>query len=269
MFSLTLISQLISFLRTLSIPSTTSEAANIDVVTSPRSQLRPDVSTNPRWSGAVISADSGTKYTSVAATLVLPVPSLSPNNSAPNTTYTASPYVALGGDPCQGSLQVGMDINATLIGDSQVAAYDAWYQWNPANYTILNSISFSAGDTVYLNITLTNSTSGTITVKNLNTHSTVTQDVSSTYELCQTDAEWSVSDYNDDLGPEVVYVDYGNVTFEAVRVNTIVMEGGEEGSVGADGAGIVLQKRGDEILTKVEMTERSVSVVYDGYHDEE
>lgn len=189
-----------------------------------------------------------------------------------------------------------MDINATLIGESPVAAYDgmygwltltlhplpyrflipsfadaqlhrrvrvqsAWYQWNPASYTIFNSITFSAGDTVYLNITLTNSTFSTITVKNLNTNCTVTQDVSSTYELCQTDAEWSVSDYNDDLGPEVVYVDYGSVTFEKVRAN-IVMEGGEEESVGTDGARVVLQKRGDEMLTKVETTESSVSVIY-------
>lgn len=77
-----------------------------------------------------------------------------------------------------------------------------------------------------------------------------------------------MSDYNDDLGPEVVYVDYGNVTFEKVKAN-IVRKGGEEGCVGPDGARVVLQKRGDGMLTKVETTESSVSVIYDGYEEQE
>lgn len=37
--------------------------------------------------------------------------------------------------------------------------------------------------------------------------------------------------------------------------------------MGTDGARVVLQKRGDEMLTKVETMESSVSVIYEGYEE--
>lgn len=70
-----------------------------------------------------------------------------------------------------------------------------------------------------------------------------------------------MSNYNDDVGPEVMFVDYGTVAFEAANANTVML-GGEEGSVGTDGAKLVLQERGNETLTRVSATSNSVTVTY-------
>lgn len=70
----------------------------------------------------------------------------------------------------------------------------AWYEWYPGVQHAFSGISFFLGDSVTVTVTTSSTTSGTAIIENTSTGQTVTQQISSSYTLCETNAEWIVKD---------------------------------------------------------------------------
>ena len=85
----------------------------------------------------------------------------------------------------------------------------------------------------------------------------VSQYVTSTYPLCQQDAEWIVEDF--DIGSEMVpFADFGTVTFTGAAAQRSGLP--EEGP---ENAGIVdIWQSGSGVLTDVSIDGSSVTVTY-------
>ena len=75
-----------------------------------------------------------------------------------------------------------------------------------------SGISFSAGDEVSISIVADSATSGTTYITNKSNGQSVSQPLTSSASLCQTNAEWIVEDFQQ--GSSLVpLVDFGTVTF--------------------------------------------------------
>ncbi|KAF8314021.1 concanavalin A-like lectin/glucanase [Clavulina sp. PMI_390] len=139
------------------------------------------------WSGAVLVANTAT-YKSVTATFTVPTPA-KPSGGSSSTTYSASAWVGIDGDTCGNAiLQTGLDFS--VQGTS--VSYDAWYEWYPDYAYDFSGISFSAGDSVTITVTATSTKAGSAVIKNNTTGKSVSKSLTSTYALCETNAEWCV-----------------------------------------------------------------------------
>ena len=90
----------------------------------------------------------------------------------------------------------------------------AWYEWYPDYAKSFDDpININSGDEIHLTVTATSSTTGVAIIENLTQEQSVKQEISSTYPLCQANAEWIVEDFtsNDQLVP---FNDFTTVTFE-------------------------------------------------------
>ena len=131
----------------------------------------------------------------------------------------------------------------------------AWYEWWPAYWTDFDGISFSPGDTVTASVIVDTPTSGVAVITNETKNQTVSQYITSTYPLCQQDAEWIVEDF--DLGGEMVpFADFGTVTFTSATAQRSGLP--EEGPQNAKIYDIIQ----DEVLTSVSIDGSSVTVTY-------
>lgn len=88
-------------------------------------------------------------------------------------------------------LQTGVEF--LVEGDS--TAYEAWYEWYP-NYSYnFDNFDVSPGDQIKATVKATSLDSGTATLENLSTGSSVThtfKNEASEGSLCETNAEWIV-----------------------------------------------------------------------------
>jgi len=140
------------------------------------------------WAGAVI-VSSG--ITEVTGTFTIPTVQ-EPSGGNSNTEYGAAAWVGIDGDTCQSAiLQTGVEF--LVEGDS--TAYEAWYEWYP-NYSYnFNNFDVSPGDQIKATVKATSLDSGTATLENLSTGSSVThtfKNEASEGSLCETNAEWIV-----------------------------------------------------------------------------
>ncbi|KZT03720.1 uncharacterized protein LAESUDRAFT_729021 [Laetiporus sulphureus 93-53] len=209
-----------------------------------------DVQYSPNWAGAVYAESEGS-FTAVTGTFTVPTPSVPSGSSG--GTYSAAAWVGIDGDTCQNAiLQTGVDFTVDENGD---VSYNAWYEWYPEVSYDFSGISFSAGDVVQLTVTASSTTSGTAYIENLSTEQTVTQDLSSSYALCEENAEWIVEDYEED-GSLVAFADFGTVTF----TNAEATYDGE--TVGPSTATLINIEQDGEVLTSVSTDSSSVTISY-------
>ncbi|KZT03719.1 uncharacterized protein LAESUDRAFT_729020 [Laetiporus sulphureus 93-53] len=201
------------------------------------------------WAGAVYAEPSGT-FTAVTGTFTVPTPSAPGGGGG---SYSASAWVGIDGDTCGNAiLQTGLDF--TVSGGS--VSYDAWYEWYPDYAHDFSGISFSAGDSVQVNVTASSTTSGTAVIKNLSTGQTVTQDLSSSYALCEENAEWIVEDYEE--GDSLVaFADFDIVTF---RNAYATYASGE--TTGPSDATLIVIQQNSVVLTSASTNSSSVTVTY-------
>ncbi|EPS99593.1 hypothetical protein FOMPIDRAFT_1124041 [Fomitopsis schrenkii] len=204
------------------------------------------------WAGAVYDSYPSGTFTSVTGTFTVPTPNAPSGGSG---SYSAAAWVGIDGDTCSNAiLQTGVDFT---IDDSGSVSYGAWYEWYPEPSYDFDSISFSAGDSVQLTVTASSTTSGTVVIENLSTGQTVTQDLTSSYELCEENAEWIVEDYEegDSLVP---FADFGTVTFTGASATT------GSGSIGPGGATLFDIQQNGEILTSSSVSDSEVIIEYIG-----
>lgn len=161
------------------------------------------------WAGAIqTSAPSGTTWTSVTGTFVVPIPS-APNGQAAYSTA----WVGIDGwDTLTSILQTGVDFN---VDSSGAVTYQAWCEWFPENMDNIDGISFAAGDSVQLSVVANSSTTGTCYISNLTNGQSVQQDAiapNSSSALLGVTAEWIVEDYA--IGGSLTpFADFDSVQF--------------------------------------------------------
>ncbi|KKY17768.1 putative aspergillopepsin-2 heavy chain [Phaeomoniella chlamydospora] len=203
------------------------------------------------WAGAVLI---GTGYTAVTAELTVPTPSI-PSGGNDYTEYCASAWVGIDGDTCDTAiLQTGVDFCV----EGSETYYDAWYEWYPDYAYDFTGITISAGDVVKVTVNATSESSGTATIVDETTDTTVSHTFSGeTDELCEYNAEWIVEDfYQNDS--EVPFADFGTVTFSSA---TATQSGT---TVGPEDATIIDIEQNNEVLTSVSVTDDEVIVTYIG-----
>ena len=84
---------------------------------------------------------------------------------------------------------------------------------------------------------------------------TVTKSITSSYALCEQDAEWIVEDFEEN-GGLVAFADFGTVTFTGASA------GKSSGSSGPSGATIIDIEQNSKVLTSVSTSSSSVTVEY-------
>ena len=203
-----------------------------------------NVEYSSNWAGAVLTAPpSGTTFNAVSAQFVVPSPT--------GSDGSASAWVGIDGDTYGNAiLQTGIDFT---ISGGQVS-YDAWYEWYPDYAYDFSGISISAGDTIYVSVQSSSSTSGTAYIENLSNGQSVSQDLTSSSALGGQNAEWIVEDFEEN-GGLVTFADFGTVTFtDAVAGDS------SGGSNGPDGATIIDIEQ-NSVLTSVSVLSNSEVVV--------
>ena len=127
----------------------------------------------------------------------------------------------------------------------------AWYEWYPDYAYDFSGISISAGDEIKACVTAYSTTSGVAELENLTTGQTVTKDLSSSYALCEQDAEWIVEDFEEN-GGLVPFADFGTVTFSGTSASGYT----------ASGANIIDIEQNGVVLTMVTISGSDVTVKY-------
>jgi len=221
----------------------------LELVENPVNGNVSNVEYSSNWAGAVLIADSAT-YTAVTGTFTVPTPS-KPSGGG-SGSYSASAWVGIDGDTCGNAiLQTGIDFTI----DGGDVSYDAWYEWYPDYAYDFSGISFSAGDTVKVTVTASSTTSGTAVIENVSKGQTVSKSISSSYALCEENAEWIVEDYEE--GSSLVpLADWGTVTFTSAEATT------NSGSVSPSGATIIDIEQNNKVLTSVTASSSEVTVKY-------
>jgi hypothetical protein len=203
-----------------------------------------DVEYSSNWAGAVWGEGDGT-FTTVTATFTVPTPS--------GASGAASAWVGIDGDTCGNAiLQTGVDFTVT----GGKASYDAWYEWYPDYAYDFSGISISAGDVIKTTVTASSTTSGTAVIENLTTGQIVTQELTSSYALCEQNAEWIVEDFEEN-GSLVPFVDFGTVTFSSATAS------GPSGTTyTTSGATIIDIEQNGQVLTSVTTSGSTATIKY-------
>jgi len=215
-----------------------------------------DYSSN--WTGGVLTAPpAGETFNAVSASFVVPTPSL-PSGAQSGTSYSASIWVGIDGDTYQNAIwQSGIDVTASKSGSKVSYSYDAWYEWYPDYAYDFSGITISAGDTIKVSLTTTNSKKGSVILENVSTGVTVTKTLTSTYALGGQNAEWIVEDYLSG-NSQVALVDWGTVTF----TDTVATGSGGTSEGAEDADVILLENSSGTVLSSVTVSDTEVVVTY-------
>ncbi|PMD29669.1 concanavalin A-like lectin/glucanase [Hyaloscypha variabilis F] len=213
-----------------------------------------DYSSN--WAGGVVtSPPAGETFSYIQGQFVVPTPSF--------PAGSAAFWVGIDGDTYGNAiLQAGVDVTINSDGST---SFDSWYEWYP-QYSITfdpSQFSFGAGDTIFVSVQSITSTDGTVTLQNLSTGQSVTQDVSapdSSSALGGQNAEWIVEDF-DENGSQVAFTDFGSVSFTNALAQTA-----QGSTLGTDGADIIeIVDDNNNVITQVSIPNSAeVDVVYSG-----
>ncbi|KAG9316723.1 peptidase A4 family-domain-containing protein [Chiua virens] len=192
-----------------------------------------NVAYSENWAGAVWAEGSGT-FTTVTGTFTVPAPSGSSGSAA-------SAWVGIDGDTCDTAiLQTGIDFTVDSNGG---ASYDAVSPSVP-------------GDEIKTTVTAYSTTSGVAIIENVTTGKTVTQDLTSSYALCEENAEWIVEDFEEN-GALVPFADFGTVTFSSATAS------GSSGSTYTPtGATLIDIEQNNKVLTSVSTSGSTLTVKY-------
>ncbi|KAF9229985.1 peptidase A4 family-domain-containing protein [Melanogaster broomeanus] len=191
---LALVSNLLLASVTLAIPSSRLEARlarrregrqspPISRIAQPTS----DVEYGPDQAGVVVEKANGT-FTSVTGTFTIPA-SLSSNGAA------ASAWVGIDGYTCGTAILQTVSTSRSLVAGPRTMLGTSG---TPAYAYDFSGVSLAAGDVIKLTVTASSTTSGTAVIENLSTSQTVTKALTSSYALCEADAEWIVEDFEEE-----------------------------------------------------------------------
>jgi len=201
------------------------------------------------WAGAILEYGAGS-WKTVTGTFVVPTPKLNPGQ----TWASASAWVGIDGDTCQHAiLQTGIDFT---VYDNGQTTFDAWYEWWPDYAHDFSGFKVKAGDTVTVTVTAYSKTSGIATIHNHSTGKTVSKSITSSYALCEQDAEWIVEDYS--IGGLVPLANWGKVEFKDASATT--KSGKKHGPKDASIAAIV--SAAGKVVTKTKTEASRVEVSY-------
>ncbi|KZV64515.1 concanavalin A-like lectin/glucanase [Peniophora sp. CONT] len=207
------------------------------------------------WAGSV-NFDKNANWKQVSGTIVVPTPHAPAGATANSSAWV---WVGIDGASCpQSILQtgIGMDVK------NNVASYSVWYEWapTPASYWPSSQISVKGGDTVYMSVVATSSTSGTTTVINRTTNQTATHTFSNqSPALRGCDASWIVED------PKVSGVmpplaNFTTVTFTGAE--SVAGNGSTYGPAGNPAESIAFIWQNGKTLTSCSATTNSATCTY-------
>ncbi|ROV87030.1 hypothetical protein VSDG_10026 [Cytospora chrysosperma] len=212
------------------------------------------VSYSTNWAGAVLV---GKNYESVTGTITVPTPSAGYGSSvkAALEGYCASAWVGIDGDTCTTAiLQTGVD----FCYESGDVSFDAWYEWYP-DYAYDFDLKISAGDTIVMTVTATSESKGSAVIENSTTGKSVTHTFTSTEgDLCQTNAEWIVEDFEEGLSL-VPFADFDEVEFTDAYATL------STGSTASPADASILDiRQSGEVLTSCSASGETVTCSYTG-----
>ncbi|KAG9007962.1 hypothetical protein FRB94_008287 [Tulasnella sp. JGI-2019a] len=200
------------------------------------------------WAGAVYDSAAGS-YKAVTATFVVPTPKA----ASGETSGAASAWVGIDGDTCANAiLQTGVDFMVT----NGAVSYDAWYEWYPDYAYDFSGITIAAGNSITITVTATSTKAGTAVITNNTTGKTVTKSLTSTYALCEQNAEWIVEDFEE--GSSLIpFANFGTVTFTNAYATS---PSGTK--ISPAGATIIDIEQNNVVLTSVTTGANTVTVKY-------
>ncbi|KAG8843532.1 hypothetical protein FRB96_003923 [Tulasnella sp. 330] len=208
-----------------------------------------NVEYSSNWAGAVYDSYPSGTFKSVTGTFIVPTPKAASGSSS----GSASAWVGIDGDTCGNAiLQTGVDFTVT----NGAVSYDAWYEWYPDYAYDFSGITISAGDSITTTVTATSTKAGTAVITNNTTGKTVTKSLTSTYALCEENAEWIVEDYEEGSSL-VTFANFGTVTFTGASAGLVA-----GGSIGPGSADTIDIEQNSQVLTSVLTTSTSVTVSY-------
>ncbi|KAG9029934.1 hypothetical protein FRB95_004730 [Tulasnella sp. JGI-2019a] len=230
-----------------------------------------NVQYSSNWAGAVFDSKPAGTFKSVTGTFIVPTPKA----ASGKTSGSASAWVGLDGDTCGNAiLQTGVDFTITngavsydgkrhfhtsgIISFLLCVEWIAWYEWYPDYAYDFSGIAISAGDSITTTVTATSTKAGTAVITNNTTGKTVTKSLTSSYALCEENAEWIVEDYEEGSSL-VTLANFGTVTFTGASAGLVA--GGTLGPATADTIDI---EQSSKILTSVTVGTSTVAVTYTG-----
>ncbi|WPG99134.1 peptidase a4 family domain-containing protein [Acrodontium crateriforme] len=164
------------------------------------------------WCGAVTSVPD---VRTVEATWVVPTAS----SPAGSTTYWNYQWIGIDGvNDCGVLLQggTGFTTNDPNSGDIE---YYFWYEFYPADPVFPGDLVVQPGDTVYIKVTATSTTTGTIYTENISRGTSRSYDITSENgPLCLKYAEYITEDPGDRL-PFAAFTDYDMTSCRATDGN--------------------------------------------------
>jgi hypothetical protein len=172
------------------------------------------------WSGGLLAAPSGESFTSVTATITVPTVT-----GPSDAYYSAYAWIGIDGwEDAQNIWQAGLDIRGVEQGGEIVPILDGWYEWYPLNpeFISVSDLPISAGDSLFMNVTLYTSTSGIMILENLTTGKSVQRTMEEPkYPLQGAYAEWILEGfYNSDTQQLQALPDFGSIVFSDTTATT-------------------------------------------------
>lgn len=138
------------------------------------------------WCGAAVT---GTGFTSVVGTWTVPTLSLRSGQSA-NSEPALAQWVGIDGFSNDALIQGGT--LSEIVGSGQENF--AWTEMLPASLREV-SLTVDTGDSITTNVTMTSTTSGSVTIKNNRSGSSIVGTVSGGTRLSGASAEWILEDF--------------------------------------------------------------------------
>lgn len=151
--------------------------------------------TSTNWSGAVKHSSGVVR---VQGTITVPKVGTDGGKSG-------AAWVGIDGDSdCeQALLQTGIDFFSD-------GTFDAWWEWIPDDVQFFDNFNIAVGDQIYMEVDASSLSTGVAILENLTNGDKVTHNFKkgqTPSDLCETDAEWIIEDY------EASFADFGSITF--------------------------------------------------------
>jgi Peptidase A4 family len=168
----------------------------------------PANATSSNWSGSVVVAASGDKFSWVEGEWTVPDPS---DPKGGRSAYYSSAWIGIDGWGSGDVLQAGTE--SSLVNGSKKVY--AWWEWYPDFEIAISNFPVSSGDTIYCLICATGANTATIYLTNDNTDQSTSFNITapSGTTLRGNSAEWIVETPSVGGNPTVL-PDYGVVYFD-------------------------------------------------------
>jgi autotransporter-associated beta strand protein len=177
------------------------------------------LSPSTNWSGYFATAPTGSAFTHVSATWVIPSVTASPSG----TTYS-SYWVGFDGAANSTVEQCGVEADVTSSG---VTNYSAWYEFAPAA-EVLVSLAVHPGDTINGEVIYEGSNNYDFILKNITTGSTYNMVKSTKHTDARASAEW-IAEAPTVGGSIANLANFGNVQFANAQA---ALNGGSDMAIG-------------------------------------